>query len=427
MTLAGANGDTESQMASALQLDLALADVHPAMNALGQALQATVRGTQVRYDTLNSIWLANDHETADPFLDVLSQHYDTGVYLVDFAADADGARDSINQWVDERTDGLIPELFAPGQIAVDTELALTNASYLSAPWRDRFDIEVTSPGEFALPDGDVVEVSFMNRQWEYPFVLDLDWRAFELPFHGADMGMVFVLPNEGEYDELEANFDAALAEDVVAGLEVWRDDPQIVWIGVPRFDFSSAIDLQPALRALGMVSAFEEGDADFTRIDPAGDLFVGSFVHQTTVGVDENGTTAAAATGEILVPMPITPRIWLDRPFLFFVYDHGTGSVLFTGRFVRPAGEARAPAEPPEQRTDAEIICSNLVECADRTTTEAECVTSLEADDPIVLEACADCVQLGVDQCGGYPGCENFIGNVCQPATCAAYCPAHSF
>ncbi|MBN2196762.1 MAG: serpin family protein [Polyangiaceae bacterium] len=426
MTSAGARGATEAELAAALGHGLAPDALHPAMNQLNQELCASVAGTSVRYDAIRSVWLAASRPTDTPFLDVLSQHYDTGIYLVDFAGDVAGARSSINDWIDQNTGGLIPELFGAEDLDARTELLLSSVAYLSAPWQHRFEPETTWIGEFRLADGDVVEVPLMSRTFEYPHVFDVDWRALELPFRDADMGMVFVLPNEGEFASLQVDFDAALMERIVAGLEVDRGD-QLVRAVVPRFEFSSAVDLQTGLEALGVTSLFDSSAADLTGIDPDGGLYVAGLPHRSTVGVDEYGTTAAAAMGEVMIPMADTPQLWLDRPFLFFIYDHGTGSVLFVGRLLRPDGEARAPTEPPVAPTDVEIICGGLAQCPDRASTVEQCLSALADDDAAVLEQCADCVKLGVDQCRGRLPCEYFIGDVCEPATCADYCPAHVF
>jgi len=420
MTYAGAQGTTETEMAATLRTTLPQAAFHPAMNELSQALRASLAGTDVRYDSYNSIWLAKDNTVSGPFLDVLSVNYDTGVYLADFVGDPEGARTSINAWVAQRSEGLIPELFAPGAIDAMTVLALTNAAFLSAPWQDRFDATNTQPGEFTLPNENVVDVPMMARQWRYPFAFDIDWRALELPFRDTTMSAVFVLPNDGEFAEFEASFDAVLAQRIVAGLEAWQENRELVVARVPRFSFSSTVDLRPSLEAMGMVTAFDPGMADFEGIEADREVFIDTLVHRTTVGVDEDGMTGAVATGEILAYMPITPEIKLTRPFLFFVHDHATGAVLFVGRVVRPAGDSHTPAEPPVAKTDAELICGRLAaqSCPGRTTTEAECLTALESDDAVVLEQCADCIVWGI---------ESHSANVCDSTTCVEHCPGHAF
>lgn len=427
MTFAGARGATESEMVTALKHGLSQTALPPAMNGLAQEIQGGIAGTDVRYDSFNSLWLSQQHATEATFLDVLSQHYDTGLYLVDFIADAEGSRNRINAWISDQTGGLIEQLFDAASLGSNTKLALTNAVYLSAPWQDRFDPAETTNAEFTLADGTVVDVPMMGRTWTYPAAFNIDWRALELPFRDAAMGMVFVLPNVGEWDAFEQSFDAALASDIVTALVEARAEDQMVHASVPRFDFAASQDLQPSLEALGMVSAFDLGTANFTGIDPVEGLAISSFVHQTTVGVDEEGTTAAAATGQVMVPLAITPAINLNRPFHFFIYDHVSESVLFIGRLVRPAGEIRTPAEPIAIPSDAQVICAGLALCPSRTIAEAECLDALAADGADALEQCADCVQWGLDACGGLPACGRGPGNICEPSACAEYCPAHAF
>ena len=427
MTSAGAAGVTEAEIATVLGHGLASSSLHPAANAYGQALSAGLDGSTVSYTRANSIWLSEVRQTMTPFLDVLSQHYDTGVYLADFAADPEGARQTINQWTSQETEGKIPELLSSGLVDEETEIVLANAVALAAPWQDRFDKQTTETDEFRLPDGTVVDVQMMGREYQYPFALDFDWQALELPFAEANMGMVFVLPTQGRFEEVEASFDAALAAQIVDRLEAQWDDPCFVWARVPRFDFDSNVDLAPSLRSLGMNTAFEELTANFSAIDPDSELYIQSFVHRTTVSVDEDGVTGAAASGAVMVPSAIVPRVHLDRPFLFFIYDHVTGSVLFVGRLVRPPGSTHAPTQAVKPSDPIATICGILADCSDRTLSESECSAALTDDDASVLADCAHCISLARETEFADPSCVNPLGSACDPSTCSAHCPDHPF
>ena len=64
-------------------------------------------------------------------------------------------------------------------------------------------------------------------------------------------------------------------------------------------------------------------------------------LHRAVVDVNEEGTEAAAATAVVyLLGCARFPREILefraDRPFLFFIRDNATKSILFIGRLVRP-------------------------------------------------------------------------------------------
>jgi serpin B len=55
--------------------------------------------------------------------------------------------------------------------------------------------------------------------------------------------------------------------------------------------------------------------------------------------IDEQGTTAAAATGTsvgLVLALPGQP-FSVDRPFLFFIRHNSTGAILFQGRVVDPS------------------------------------------------------------------------------------------
>lgn len=63
-------------------------------------------------------------------------------------------------------------------------------------------------------------------------------------------------------------------------------------------------------------------------------------LHKAFVRVDEKGTEAAAATAVVMADTaaPIDPpKVFkANRPFLFFVRDVPTNTVLFAGRMATP-------------------------------------------------------------------------------------------
>ena len=416
MTYAGARGLTESEMAAALHFDLEQSALHPAMNELSRHFGQVDEQSQLELRALNSIWIQQGFPVEEDYLDVLSQQYDTGVYLVDYENDAEGARGRINDWVFEQTEERIDELLPLGSVSPQSVLALTNTVYLSAEWADRFDEESTSEGVFTASNRDQITVEMMHRSWDYPFAITPEYRAVGLPYKDANISMVCVMPNEGEFEAFTQEMSGDGLLEIVGSLA----QSNMLSLSIPKFEFESAVDLKGALTNLGMVDAFSEAGANFSGIasEPP-PLYIGTAVHKTYIGIDEKGTVAAAATGEVLVPESINPRITLDRPFIFFIWDHDTQTVLFAGRLVRPAGPVAGQAAPPP--TDAEIICGILDECEGRTVSVQECVAGLEGEDPAILEQCADCYAAEADRCGGMTYCICYDRSIC-----ADVCPARA-
>ncbi|MCE9574881.1 MAG: serpin family protein [Deltaproteobacteria bacterium] len=343
MTWAGARSTTASQLASALHFPaIDDARVHAAFNALDLALasraQAATSGTRpFRLVTANSIWGQTGKAFEPAFLDTLAENYGTGLRVLDFVADPDGARGIINGWVDDRTDGKIQDLLAPETITPDTRLVLTNAITFSAAWDSPFDPAATTSASFASPSGPV-SVPTLHQIAEYGHGTGADFTAVELPYDGDQLAMDLIRPElapgaSGDpLAALEASLDGAKLTAIVAAIQ-----PGAVELSLPKFNFTAALGLNDTLIALGAVDAFSP-DADFSGMDGTRDLAISDVVHKAFVAIDETGTEAAAATAVVVgdTSAPVTVPVAFDRPFLFLIRDRPTGEILFIGRVVDP-------------------------------------------------------------------------------------------
>jgi len=115
----------------------------------------------------------------------------------------------------------------------------------------------------------------------------------KLPYGRGKFGMVILLPDIGKTpDQVIAQMTssdwAALNTSLIANNKV------DVWL--PRFKFTWESDLKDILTSLGMGIAFSSTDADFSKINSTSQLYITKVKHKTFVEVDEEGTTAAAAT-----------------------------------------------------------------------------------------------------------------------------------
>lgn len=421
MTIAGARGATEAEIASALHFAPDQSALHPAMNWLAQILVSSGNEAAYHLEPLNAIWIQKGYQIQDGFLDSLSQHYDTGVFLADLVGDSDETREHINEWVFDNTKGTIEELLPEGSFGSRARVALANAVYFSALWEYPFDEEGTEDGLFTLSNGDRVTLPMMHRQYFYPFAFMTDWRAVALPYKETTISLICVLPNEGEFDAFESGFDALQLDEIVTSL-LSRGSVD-VRLTIPKFSFESEVDLKEPLSSLGMADAFRDG-ADFSGISND-DLYISTISHKTHIAIDEIGTVATAATGEVFVVGSIPPSISLNRPFLFFIWDDATKTVLFVGRLVRPDGPVAKPTTVEPVVSDAQAICAILNTCEEREMNEEQCIDSLSQVAAAVLEQCADCYRAIFDSCGE-AGCGS-QASYCYGTECVDACPDHAF
>ena len=339
MLYAGARGDTESQMAQTLHYSLSQADLHPAFNALDLNLNSAGSGAGAGSFTLktaSSLWGQQNFTFLPAFLDLLAKNYGAGLRLVDFinAGPREQARLAINDWAKTATAGKIPELLSPGTLDDTARLVLANAIYFQGKWVQPFDAN-SSPAPFTRLDGSTVSVPLMRRHSSTPYAEGQGFQAVELPYQGGRVSLVVLLPAAGQFAAFEQGLTAGQAAAIVASLK-----QQDVNLGLPRFKYETNLDLVKPLSALGMPSAFDAAQADFSGATSQRNLVVSRVVQKAYVAVDETGTEAAAATAIVagttaMQQQPIT--FVADRPFIYFIRDSQTGSILFVGRVADPS------------------------------------------------------------------------------------------
>ena len=117
---------------------------------------------------------------------------------------------------------------------------------------------------------------------------------------------------------------------------------QEVMIYIPKFKMEYGTkELNDALTSLGMGVAFDEDNANFSRManldEIGGNLYIQKVAHKTFIEVNEEGTEAAAATSVGIGVKSILRTIFnADRPFFFAIRDNETKTVLFMGTVVEP-------------------------------------------------------------------------------------------
>jgi len=229
--------------------------------------------------------------------------------------------------------------------AVDhlTRLILVNAVYFKGDWLKKFDVNLTTCEDFRVSPSESVKVQMMHMQKVklfYGINAELHCQAVELPYAGESLSMFILLPDETvtSLSELEKKLTAM---DLVNVKEKFRMSSQKVNLWLPRFHLDEKLSLAEMLAGMGMTDLFTMGVADLSGIDGSKELYVSKVLHRAVVEVNEEGTEAAAATAVMMmmrsamIHREINFRA--DHPFLFFIQDTATGSILFLGRLVKPS------------------------------------------------------------------------------------------
>ena len=202
---------------------------------------------------------------------------------------------------------------------------------------------VTREEPFFREDDRPVRVPLMRQQCYVQHFEGNGFRAVDIPFKGGQFSLLVLLPEQrAGLPELERALEVPMFADAASRLRTW-----VVDISLPRFKAVWRADLNTALRAMGIEKAFNPSMADFSGIDgrsapDPGALFLSAVLHKAVVDVDEEGTTAAAATVGALTlgtgprPGPLTFRA--DHPFMYVIRHVPSGTILFLGRCANPLG-----------------------------------------------------------------------------------------
>jgi serine protease inhibitor len=342
MTYAGSRGNTQEQMAKALRFSLPQQDIHGAFAELdARLMKVRDRGT-IKLNVANSLWPQKDYRFLDEYLALIRKYYGVSITPVDYKNASEAARETINRWVEKKTEQMIKNLIQPGVLDKLTRLVLVSAIHFKGMWTWKFDPARTKNEPFFISPRDSVQTPFMRQEGHFKYAEIDSVQMLELPYRGGTLSMLILLPREKNgLTELERRFSAE-------NLSRWQSalTEREVDVSLPKFKIASTFRLDQALSAMGMVDAFIQTRADFSGMDgKPGWLFIGTVMHQAYGEVNEEGTEAAAATAveaPKAEPTSESPLVFrADRPFLFLIRENKSGALLFLGKVIDPtrAGE----------------------------------------------------------------------------------------
>jgi serine protease inhibitor len=235
----------------------------------------------------NSIWYRQGLEVLPQFIETNTSAYQAKVQALDFANP--DAKNTINNWVNEKTNGKIPSIV--DAISNDSQMFLINAIYFKSIWKNKFDAANTKKRNFTLANNSNVQADFMAGIINYNNnLVTEDGKTTiiaEFPYAHDRFSMVAILPAEGvSVKQLAAGLDSAKLRSWMAGLGAQHGQ-----VYIPKFKFAYERSLKDPLISLGMGNAFSDA-ANFTGIRAAGGLSITDVRHKAFVDVNEQGTEA---------------------------------------------------------------------------------------------------------------------------------------
>ena len=273
----------------------------------------------------------------DSFTQKVKSAYDAEVIYKDFGTE--DIKKLVNDWCDEKTHGMIPELLkAP--VSPNEYAHFLNAVYFKGIWANKFKKADTKKESFTREDGSKITVDMMHQQDKFIFgKMPGLYTYLILPYGNQAYSMTLLLPEEGKTlaDVAEALVKRENNWYSTSSMYSFHMNPFQVDVKIPSFETEYSASLKDILPEMGIRQAFGAG-ADFSALSSTSGLYIGDVLHKAKIKVDEEGSEAAAVTDIVMLNSVGGPsqvfEFHADRPFLYMITEFSTGAIYFIGQYT---------------------------------------------------------------------------------------------
>lgn len=255
--------------------------------------------------------------------------YDAACTSLDFASGA--ALSTINQWVSDKTGGLIPT--ALEEISPEAMFYLVNTLYYNATWTNQFDKARTTQEDFSASDGTKVRVAMMHNEALVGYSSTDLYDAVALGYGSGRWNMYVLLPAEGKtVGDVLNKISNATVKDIM---------PQMMYsevaLSLPKFSTSDGVSLVKAMNTMGLGSLFNV-DSPLTGMFEGKTAVIGDMFQKSRIDVTEEGTQMTAVTvgaGIDSDDLETGKHTFnANRPFVYVIADTACHAVLLVGTYT---------------------------------------------------------------------------------------------
>ncbi|CAG7728091.1 unnamed protein product [Allacma fusca] len=326
-------GRTAQEIRDALQFS---SEPERLISGLGKHMQQTQAqvGQSFLYKVGNGIFVQEGDMLNKTYSDIALNKLYSKVTNVDFRNTKKATRE-INDWVRRVTANKIPDLLPPSSLSPETSIFLGNALYFSGQWEKPFDGSVPEmESKFKLISGKEITTPMMQIEstFGYAYISALQSVGISIPFKDHRFEFIILKP-DGSLRELENLLKTYPLNNLASDIKAYKRN---VVLKMPKFKLDVNYDLVDVMRQLGINSLFDPSLVDLSGLTKGGEHHkVSRITHRTSLDVNEDGATAAAASGVEIYPISSPSIFAVDKPFVFMINDRLTGPVLL-GHLVNP-------------------------------------------------------------------------------------------
>ena len=313
----------------------------------------------------NRIGIANATFIKDKYKDYVESTFTNNlknIYNAELIYDQFKNPDKINNWVSNKTNGMIDKVL--DEIDESFVLGIANAIAIDVDWHSEFECVNTQSKEFTKLDNSKINVEMMINSFKgYAEYFETDnAKGVILPYkkynkdgeitsgEGDQLEFIGILPNSNTKDYIN-NLTNEELQNIDNNKKTASYSERIsVWL--PRFKYDYEIKkLDNFLKNIGIKDVFDGNRADLTKIISKDNmekanidnLYVSQAIHKTHIDLNETGTKAAAVTyfgiDETTAIMEEEPKyidIHFTKTFAYIIRDKKSKEILFFGLVDEP-------------------------------------------------------------------------------------------
>lgn len=266
------------------------------------------------------------HPIKEAFTKSIAANYDACVKAIDFSNSQSVKQ--INDWFCQQVQD--ESLNVVNEPDSRTSLLLANVLDFRAFWSSPFNSEFTDDEDFTTDRGEVLSIPMMYDQGKTClYTENASFQAVSLPYLGSCYRMLLILPKTEKLGKFTSTMTPNSFLNILNSL---KKEDEVV-LRLPRFRCVGDMKVKEMLTRI-IPSALDDKKANFSAIC-ALPTWINEISHKTSIEVTEQGTKARSITVESFLVKAETenPEFYATHPFLYFVYDDATHTIMLTGQF----------------------------------------------------------------------------------------------
>ena len=328
MTANGANESVQNDMLHVIADGLTMDELNAYLYTYARSLMS---GDGYTLGIADSVWFRSDGtlKVNEKFLEKVSKYYDADIFGVPY----DGSTvNDINDWVSEKTDGMIKKIYDSPDDFANTVLTLINAVMFDAAFENTEYAYKEREKDFVNSNGETQKADFFCYKECLQYIDSADTEGFIKYYEGGKYAFAAFLPDENvNIGDYVASLDGKKLASLLSSAKF-----ESMKIEMPEFTYDFDFNMNDMLISLGMGSAYHGGFENMA-ISEWGNVHIGNVFQKTHIEMMPTGTKAAAVTVVEMKAEGIAPvvtdykTVTLDRPFVYAIIDTENGLPIFLG------------------------------------------------------------------------------------------------